>query len=279
MGAARPFPDDPDNNREDEVEVTRVADVPSYRDPLIGVLDYIAEKCPKNTMAIAHDDDLQLIKDVDILNADVVEGYLRQNETGILVKNGVAVLHENEGPEIPDEAKATFYAEAELAGSPIPFIVHPVLSNYLLKVDIADQPLDAHHLSKEDITSPATYPPVSLLKLENHQGYPQHIIVWPSSGSRSTGVTVQDVLMTIYEDMRRPSRRRDWTGLNAKEQAAVDAAFSGRCRTQGELGQGPCRIDYLCGRNRLQISPKHSPHHDSLSAPLIPSQGSGKPVD
>jgi len=51
-----------------------------YRDPLVGVLDYIAEvsfififlmfadsiqqKCPDNTIAIAHDDDLQLIEEV-----------------------------------------------------------------------------------------------------------------------------------------------------------------------------------------------------------------------
>ena len=54
-----------------------------YRDPLLGVLDYIAEvrrsghdcshlmnlagpkkKCPADTIAIAHDDDLQLIENV-----------------------------------------------------------------------------------------------------------------------------------------------------------------------------------------------------------------------
>lgn len=96
-----------------------------YRDPLIGVLDYIAEvgayisaftssvliipqkKCPNNTVAIAHDDDLRYIRDVvrlapvqnariktdnvrsqDILNADTVEGFLRQNETSVIIKNG-----------------------------------------------------------------------------------------------------------------------------------------------------------------------------------------------
>ena len=54
-----------------------------YRDPLLGILDYIAEvrllghdcsrsmystgpqkKCPDDAIAIAHDDDLQLIEDV-----------------------------------------------------------------------------------------------------------------------------------------------------------------------------------------------------------------------
>ncbi|KAH9991037.1 hypothetical protein BJV77DRAFT_560962 [Russula vinacea] len=63
-GAADPLPDDPDNTREDEIQVTRVPDVPSYRDPLTGVLDYLAEKCPDDTVVIAHDDDLQLVEQV-----------------------------------------------------------------------------------------------------------------------------------------------------------------------------------------------------------------------
>jgi hypothetical protein len=57
---AEPLPDDPDNSREDDIQVTRVPDAPKvgslpcdemmnmtlsvqYRDPLIGVLDYIVE--------------------------------------------------------------------------------------------------------------------------------------------------------------------------------------------------------------------------------------------
>ena len=65
--AAEPLPDDPDNSREDpvdEIQVTPVPDAPKvgsfpmakwrktkydvliqYRDPLIGVLDYITEVC------------------------------------------------------------------------------------------------------------------------------------------------------------------------------------------------------------------------------------------
>ena len=33
-----------------------------------------------------------------------------------------------------------------------------------------------------------------------------------------------------------------------------------------ELGQGPCRIDYLGGRDRLQILPKDSPIGEILPA-------------
>jgi len=42
-GAAEPRPDDPDNCREDEVQVMRIPDDSSSHDPLIGVLNYIAQ--------------------------------------------------------------------------------------------------------------------------------------------------------------------------------------------------------------------------------------------
>jgi hypothetical protein len=110
------------------------------------------------------------------------------------------------------------------------------------------------------------------LKLENHQGYPQPIVIQVSNDSAGTAVTVQDVLRTIHEDVRKLSRRREWTKLNTEERAAVDAAFRDRCTTEEELGQGPCRIDYLRGRDRLQILPKLSPDGEMLPAPIIPEE-------
>ncbi|KAI9452340.1 hypothetical protein F5148DRAFT_1289653 [Russula earlei] len=269
-GAAGPHSLDPDNTREDEIQVTRVPNVPSYRDPLIGVLDYIAEKSPENTLAIAHDDDLHLVEEVDVLTADAVEDFLRQNEINVLVENGAAILHEEDEPQVPEEVKAIFYAEAELKGELVPLILHPVLWKYLLKIDISKQAVDHDYdLPHEDMASSAVHPPMASLKLENHQGYPQLITVEASSESPS-GVTVQDVLRTIHEDFRIVSRRREWIKLNVDERAGVDIAFRGRCRTEDELGQGPCRIDFLHGRNRLQILPKLSPDGEMLPAPVIP---------
>ncbi|KAF8496689.1 hypothetical protein F5888DRAFT_1701790 [Russula emetica] len=46
QAAAEPLPDDPDNRSDDEIQVTEVPGVPNYRDPLIGVLDYIVEVRP-----------------------------------------------------------------------------------------------------------------------------------------------------------------------------------------------------------------------------------------
>jgi hypothetical protein len=147
------------------------------------------------------------------------------------------------------------------------------LSKYLLKLDIANQPVEHDYdLPREEITSSASHPPMHSLKLESHQGYPQLITVQASSDSPGIGVTVQDVLRTIHEDVRTLSRRREWTKLSAEERAQVDTAFRERCRTEEELGQGPCRIDYLRGRDRLQVLPKLSPSGEMLPAPIIPEE-------
>jgi len=249
-----------------------------YRDPLVGVLDYIAEKCTDSVIAIAHDDDLQLVEEVETLSADAVEGFLRQNEISVLIENGAAILHDDEEPVVPEEAKAIFYAHAELEGEAIPLVLHPALSKYFIKLDISNQPagldddLDDYGLPQEEITSPAVHPPVLSLKLENHQGYPQDIHIHASGDSQSVGITVRDVLRTINEDARKISRRREWTKLNAEERIAVDAAFRERCTTEEELGHGPCRIDYLRGRDRLLVLPKLSPDGEVLPLPMLPAE-------
>lgn len=278
--AAEPLPDDPDRRRDGEMQVTRVPNVPSYRDPLVGVLDYIAEKCTSSVIAIAHDDDLQLIEEVETLTADAVEGFLRQNEINVLIENGAAILHDDEDPGVPEESKAIFYAHAELEGELIPLVLHPALAKYFIKLDISNQSggdddLDDFGLPQEEITSSAVHPPVLSLKLENHQGYPQDIHIHSSGDFQSVGITVRDVLKTINEDARKISRRREWTKLNAEERIAVDAAFRERCTTEEELGHGPCRVDYLRGRDRLQVLPKLSPDGEML--PLLPTMLSAEP--
>jgi hypothetical protein len=144
------------------------------------------------------------------------------------------------------------------------------LVKYLLKVDITTQPVEHDFdLPIEEISAAASDPPMHSLKLESHQGYPQLITV-QASGNSSMGVTVQDVLRAIQEDLRMLSRRREWTKLSAEERSQVDTAFRDRCRTEEELGQGPCRVDYLRGRDRLQVLPKLSPSGEMLPAPIPP---------
>jgi len=222
-------------------------------------------------VAIAHDDDLQLVEQVDTYTADAVASFLLQNEIGVLVENGAIILHDEEEEVVPDEKKAIFYASAELEGELVPLELHPVLSKYLLKLDITSQPVEHDHdLPTEEITSSASHPPMHSLKLESHQGYPQLITIQASSDSPGIVITVQDVLRAVQEDLRKLSRRREWTKLNVEERAQVDIAFRDRCRTEEELGQGPCRVDYLRGRDRLLILPKLSPTGEML--PILPEE-------
>jgi hypothetical protein len=159
-------------------------------------------------------------------------------------------------------------------GELVPLVLHPALSKYFIKLEISSQSTDHdYNLPNEELTSPAVHPPMPSIKLDNHQGYPQPINVQASSDSPG-GVTVQDVLKTIQEDLRTPSRRREWSKLNAEGQAAVDAAFRKRGMTEDELGQGLCRIDYLRGRNRLQVLPQLSPDGEMLPAPTQPEEAS-----
>jgi hypothetical protein len=144
--------------------------------------------------------------------------------------------------------------------------VHPVLAKYLLKIDMNTQSDHEYDLPKEEINSAAVHPPMLSVTLENHEGYPQSIPVHASNESPDVGITVLDVLMAINEDVKKASRRREWTKLRPDERAGVDVAFRARCQTEEELGQGPCRIDYLRGRNRLQVFPKVS--QDGVIHPL-----------
>jgi hypothetical protein len=152
----------------------------------------------------------------------------------------------------------------------VPLVLHPVLAKYLLQLDIVSQSVEHDYdLPIEELTSPAVHPPMPLIRLESHQGYPQLITVQASSDSL-VGVTVQDVLKAIHEDVRKLSRRREWTRLNAEDRLAVDEAFRDRCGTEEELAQGPRRVDYLRRRNRIQIFPKLSPEGEMLPAPEAP---------
>jgi hypothetical protein len=116
-----------------------------------------------------------------------------------------------------------------------------------------------YDLPKEEMTSPAVYPPMLSLKLESHQGYPQVISIEASGDSRGAGVTVQDVLRMVHEDLRIAFPRRELSKLDPEERAGINAAFRERCKSEEELSKGPRRMDRLGGRDRLQILPRLSP--------------------
>jgi hypothetical protein len=138
------------------------------------------------------------------------------------------------------------------------------LTKYNLKLEMNDSSDHDYGIPKEDINSPAVYPPMLSLKLENHQGYPQVITVEASSDTQSVGVTVQEVLRTLREDLIMPFPRRELSKLGVEERAGINAAFTERCKSEEELSKGPRRIDHLSGRDRLQILPKLGPDGSEL---------------
>ena len=129
--------------------------------------------------------------------------------------------------------------------------------------DSADQDYD---LPKEELTSSAVYPPMLRLKLENCQGYPYTINIEASD----EGVTVQDVLRTINEDLRTPFSKRELSSLRAERRTEVRMAFKERCETEEERSKGPHRVDYLGERDRLQILPKLT--SDGTLLPILTAQ-------
>jgi hypothetical protein len=158
-------------------------------------------------------------------------------------------------------------------GGPVQLDVHPVLTEYLLKLEITESPDYDYDLPKEDLTSPAVYPHMHSLELEYFLGYPQVISIDASSDYPGAYVTVEDVLKTMHEDLRKPSYRREVGIIARGDQTSIRAAFNERCKTEEDLSKCPCRIDYLCGRDRLQILPRHPLDGALLPMPTLPPAG------
>ncbi|KAH9041180.1 hypothetical protein EDB84DRAFT_1474721 [Lactarius hengduanensis] len=166
----------------------------------------------------------------------------------------------------------TFHAQAPVSDEALPLIVHPVLSKYLLKFDISQPPDHDFGLPTEEYFSSAVHPPVHVLILENEQGLPQNIEVQASDKGSGIGVTVEDVLKAIGADLRKSSSQREWAALNEDIRRLVEDAFEDRAQTEEERSGGLRRIDYLRGRNRLQVFPRHPyPEEDEeIAQPLLP---------
>jgi hypothetical protein len=149
--------------------------------------------------------------------------------------------------------------DVQYKGEPVPLVIHPVLTKYNIKLEMNDSSDHDYGLPTEDMNASAVNPPMLSLKLESHQGYPQIITAEASSDTQGVGVTVQEVLRTLHEDLRMPFPRRELSKLGVEERAGINTAFRERCKSEEELSRGPRRIDHLGGRDRLQILPKYGP--------------------
>ncbi|KAH9074321.1 hypothetical protein EDB83DRAFT_1955324 [Lactarius deliciosus] len=107
---------------------------------------------------------------------------------------------------------------------------------------------------------------------------PQNIEVRASDKESGTGVMVGDVLKAIDVDLRKPSSQRQWAALNEDIRSQVEYAFLDRAKTGDAICGGILRIDYLRGKNRLQVFPRHPyPEEDEeITQPLLPIN---RPID
>jgi hypothetical protein len=157
-------------------------------------------------------------------------------------------------------------------GGPVQLDIHPALTKYLLKLEITESPDYDYDLPNEEMTSPAVYPHTQTLRLEYFQGYPQVISLDASSDSQGADITVQDILRTIHEDLRKPSSKHELGTFARGDQTAIKDTFRKRCKSEEERSKGLFRIDYLRGRDRLQILPRHP--LDGISLPTPATQPS-----
>lgn len=110
-----------------------------------------------------------------------------------------------------------------------------------------------------------------LLVLDNDQGYPRNINVRASEDGSDVGITVEDVIRAISTDLRASSSQREWSALNEDRRGEVEETFENRARTEEDRSGGLRKIDYLRGRNRLQIFPKLPLPEDDEIVQSLPS--------
>jgi hypothetical protein len=114
---------------------------------------------------------------------------------------------------------------------------------------------------------------VHVLVLDNDQGYPRNINVRASEEGSDVGITVEDVIKTISTDLRASSSQREWSALDEDRRREVEDTFENRARTEEDRSGGLRKVDYLGGRNRLQIFPKLPlPEDDEIEQALSTSR-------
>lgn len=124
----------------------------------------------EETIAIAHENDPQLIQEVETLTAGAIESGLRDEQIPLLVENAAIVRDPLDiEPPASDEKKVTFYAAAELDGLPVTLVIYPELTKYLPKLEITESQDHDYGFPREEITCPAVYPPMLSLNLESQR--------------------------------------------------------------------------------------------------------------
>ncbi|KAI0246851.1 hypothetical protein BJV78DRAFT_1286029 [Lactifluus subvellereus] len=141
----------------------------------------------------------------------------------------------------------------------LPFIPAPLAPSVYTHVGLAAPNLQYdmryHHtqlklqLSLTALTEPASNPPLQTLSLRI-AGLPWLVVVRPDSrlSPGNAIVTVQDVLSTIYFNLRTVVKPDEYNAMDKSSKAALYQAFERRVGADpAQRGKGLRRIDFLCG--------------------------------
>ncbi|KAI0047604.1 hypothetical protein FA95DRAFT_1208805 [Auriscalpium vulgare] len=120
--------------------------------------------------------------------------------------------------------------------------LNPVLLG--IKFDVAIPPLLDPLLAE-----PATEPAVAAMTLATPL-LPWQISVCPQPGMV---VTVGDVLFTIYHELRKSVKRREYDALSPALRAGATSAFNARVAVDpSQAAKGVRRVDVLCGHTSME---------------------------
>ncbi|KDQ58466.1 hypothetical protein JAAARDRAFT_57398 [Jaapia argillacea MUCL 33604] len=127
---------------------------------------------------------------------------------------------------------------------------------------VHDSPSGRHRgrLPTETLAAFATKPPTAQIIITCGILPYSH---WTATAHNPRGVTVLDVLQSIYNSLRHPIRWEEWNGIGKSEQDRASAAFDVRWRNARDPGyersRGVRRIDFLTHSFKFSgLSP--SPH-------------------
>jgi hypothetical protein len=113
-------------------------------------------------------------------------------------------------------------------------------------------------LTRKEISGPATHPPLQALIIV-HPLFMWNVKVFPSSStSREYGVTVNDVLSTLYHELSKGVDPTHYADLLPSERRRVDSAYFSRCSDIQDVNErnrvkarGVIKLDFLIGQTRF----------------------------
>lgn len=120
-------------------------------------------------------------------------------------------------------------------------------------------------MSDDIAEQPATNPPVQKMRLICRD------LPWKITVSNSKGVTLQNILNSIYEEVQHPLTEGEWWIAADDERERCMEAYKANCTDEfkRELKDGVKRVDWLAKKTML-VSITRTPYDESFIKTRIP---------